>query len=240
MRFNIETQISAQSAPISRTSLPRLLRQPIADLVRAHGLVERVSVQSFDWRTLGRPLAEIAPEDRTRLPHRARGRFDTLQGRPAGRLALAWGAGCRRVSRAGAPVRSPPMPDASPGPRHLTRTSERGGRWRPRGRPGLKVIPWTATRAPTCGRLIGMERRRHHQPSYPNRLRAPFVGERRRATAPAGAHPSAPEGAAGPCRRNWPFTGRSPYALCDHYRMRHAPQGAHANGDDRAATAPTI
>ena len=119
-RFNIETKISPSRPDLSPS--PEGFAAAIADLVRAHGLVERRERSELRLAHPRRP-GEDRSRDRTRLPHRA-GALRHAPGRPAGRLALARGAGCRRGRgrRAGA---SPPMPDASPGPR--TSGPRRGG-----------------------------------------------------------------------------------------------------------------
>ena len=58
VRFNIETKIT----PTSGDSTPDAERaRAVVDAVRAAKMTERVTVQSFDWRTL-REVKKLAPE----------------------------------------------------------------------------------------------------------------------------------------------------------------------------------
>lgn len=61
-RFNIETKITPTSA--DDTVDPETFARLVADAVRKAGMTSRVTVQSFDWRTLV-ALRRIAPEIRT-------------------------------------------------------------------------------------------------------------------------------------------------------------------------------
>jgi glycerophosphoryl diester phosphodiesterase len=59
VRFNIETKLS----PISPETAPppEAFAKALLDVIRAHGMTGRVTLQSFDWRTL-QAMNRIAPE----------------------------------------------------------------------------------------------------------------------------------------------------------------------------------
>src|SRR5204863_4304815 len=59
VRFNIETKITPTSG--DETADPETFAAAVAKAVRDAGLSKRVSVQSFDWRTLI-AMKRIAPE----------------------------------------------------------------------------------------------------------------------------------------------------------------------------------
>ena len=59
MRFNIETKLTPTSG--AETPDPDAFADAVAAVVREAGMTARVSVQSFDWRTLA-ALRRIAPE----------------------------------------------------------------------------------------------------------------------------------------------------------------------------------
>ena len=66
MRFNIETKVTPTSG--ATTDAERFARA-VVDAVRAAKMSERVTVQSFDWRTLvrsrgSRPNCHCVPDDR--------------------------------------------------------------------------------------------------------------------------------------------------------------------------------
>ncbi len=50
LRFNIETKISPEKP--NDTVSARVFARKLLDLVRTHGMASRVTIQSFDWRTL--------------------------------------------------------------------------------------------------------------------------------------------------------------------------------------------
>src|SRR5205814_7677820 len=62
VRFNIETKITPQSG--TDTPDAATFAKRVVDAVRAAGMAERVTVQSFDWRTL-LEMKRIAPEIET-------------------------------------------------------------------------------------------------------------------------------------------------------------------------------
>ena len=76
VRFNIETKITPTSS--AETPDPDTFAMAVATAIRAAGLTERASVQSFDWRTLT-ALRSIAPEiERVCLTTEAPN-FDTIR-----------------------------------------------------------------------------------------------------------------------------------------------------------------
>jgi glycerophosphoryl diester phosphodiesterase len=88
LRFNIETKLTPTSG--ADTPDPETFAAAVVRAVREAGLTARVSVQSFDWRTLV-IMRRIAPEIERVCLSIDRGRGDTLQrGRPG---ASPWSAG---------------------------------------------------------------------------------------------------------------------------------------------------
>jgi glycerophosphoryl diester phosphodiesterase len=164
VRFNIETKLSP-NAPAD-TVEPEIFAQTLADAIRDFGLAARVTVQSFDWRTL-KAMQKIAPEiERVCLTAQS-ANFDTVQvGKPG---PSQWTAGLdvddlggstpKLVAAAGCAVWSPPFADVTP-----ERLAEAKAL-------GLKVIPWTVNDLADMGRLIGMGVDGAIS-DYPNRLRA--------------------------------------------------------------------
>src|SRR5215470_2427290 len=162
VRFSIETKLTPTSG--ADTPDPETFAGALAAAVREAGLAARVSVQSFDWRTL-EAMRRIAPElERVCLTIDG-GRDDTLQrGRPG---ASPWTAGFdiddfggstpRLVSAAGCAAWSPRFRDLTP--RALAEAK------------GLKVIPWTVNERADMERLIEL-RVDGIITDYPNRLRA--------------------------------------------------------------------
>lgn len=150
VRFNIETKLTPRSG--AETPDPETFARAVTDAVRQHGLAGRVTVQSFDWRTLA-ALRTIAPDiARVCLTSETPG-FDTIaRGKPG---ASAWTAGLdvddfggsapRLVAAAGCKTWSPQF-------RSVTRAAvaEAHGL-------GLTVIPWTANEPADLAQLIGMK-----------------------------------------------------------------------------------
>lgn len=88
IRYSLETKLSPLAPEISPD--PAAFASALATAIRAAGIVERASVQSFDWRLLA-ALHETAPEiRRVYLTSEAEG-FDTVgRGKPG---ASPWTAG---------------------------------------------------------------------------------------------------------------------------------------------------
>jgi glycerophosphoryl diester phosphodiesterase len=167
VRFNIETKLTPTSG--ADTPDPETFASAVAKVVREAGLTARVTLQSFDWRTL-MAMRRIAPEiDRVCLTIDG-GSGDTLRrGQPG---ASPWTAGLdidqfdgstpRLVSAAGCTVWSPNF-------RNVTAASlAEAGALR------LPVIPWTVNERSDMARLIAMGVSGIIT-DYPDRLRAVMV-----------------------------------------------------------------
>jgi glycerophosphoryl diester phosphodiesterase len=164
VRFNIETKITPTSG--AETPDPAAFAAAFAAAVRAAGMTQRVSIQSFDWRTLV-AMQRIAPEiERVCLTVEALN-FDTIKrGEPG---PSPWTAGLdvddfagsvpRMVQAAGCAVWSPLYRNAKPAEIAAARAL------------GLKVIPWTVNERADMERLIadGVD---GLITDYPDRLRA--------------------------------------------------------------------
>jgi glycerophosphoryl diester phosphodiesterase len=164
VRFNIETKITPTSG--DETPGPEVFAAAIVKAVREAGLVSRVSVQSFDWRTL-MALRRIAPEiERVCLTAEALN-FDTIKRGDPG--PSPWTAGLdiddfggsvpRLVAAASCQVWSPLYRNA------------KADDIAPAKALGLKVIPWTVNERADMERLIalGVD---GIITDYPDRLRA--------------------------------------------------------------------
>ena len=144
VRFNIETKLAPGSHD---TPEPERFARAVADAVRAAGMAGRVTVQSFDWRTL-RIFAGIAPE-LARSCLTSEGHFDTMQRGldgpspwTAGLDIDAYGSVPALVKAAGCQVWSPSFRDLTE--ERLKRAKELG----------LKVIPWTVNKPEDMARLV--------------------------------------------------------------------------------------
>lgn len=149
VRFNIETKLSPQ-AP-DDTVDPEAFAQSLAAAVREAGLAGRVTVQSFDWRTL-MAMRRIAPDiPRVCLTAQSPNLDTVARGKPG---PSPWTAGLdvddfdgsvpKLVAAAGCAVWSPLFRDL--GPESLADAKQTG----------LKVIPWTVNAPTDMERLIAM------------------------------------------------------------------------------------
>lgn len=136
IRYDIETKLSPDEP--DATAPPEVLADAVVALVRQHDLGERVTVQSFDWRTLAR-VREVAPDLTRACLTSEDPEGDTLErGRPG---ASPWTAGLdldahggsvpRLVEAAGCAVWSPRFADVS-----ADEVAEAH-------RLGLRVVVWT-------------------------------------------------------------------------------------------------
>ena len=164
LRLNIETKITPSSG--AETPDPETFAAAFAKAVRDAGLTARVSMQSFDWRTLA-ALTRIAPEiERVCLTVEALN-FDTIRrGEPGPSPWLAGldiddvgGSVPRLVAAAGCATWSPLHRNARPDDIAAAKAL------------GLKVIPWTVNERADMERLIalGVD---GIITDYPDRLRA--------------------------------------------------------------------
>jgi glycerophosphoryl diester phosphodiesterase len=164
VRFNIETKLTPTSA--SETPDPETFTAAFVKAVRAAGLTKRVSLQSFDWRTLV-VARRIAPEIERVCLTMDGGPADTL--RRGGGGPSPWTAGFdidavggstpRLVSTAGCQVWSPLFRDVTPEALAESKSL------------GIKVIPWTVNERAEMARLIGLGVDGIIT-DYPDRLRA--------------------------------------------------------------------
>ena len=164
VRFNIETKLTPTSG--ADTPDPEMFAAAVLQAVREAGLAARVSIQSFDWRTLV-ILRRIAPQLERVCLTMDGGSGDTLQrGQPG---ASPWTAGLdiddfggstpKLVAIAGCSAWSPNQGNVTPASLAQAQAL------------GLKVIPWTVNERPDMERLIQMGVDGIIT-DYPNRLRA--------------------------------------------------------------------
>jgi glycerophosphoryl diester phosphodiesterase len=164
VRFNIETKITPESG--AEVADPETFAATVVREIRDAGMAARVTVQSFDWRTLA-AIKLIAPEIELSCITVERQWRDNLQ--RGGRGASPWTAGLdiddfessapKLVKAAGCTVWSPMFQDLSPV--ELTEAKSIG----------LKVVPWTVNERSQMERLIraGVD---GLISDYPDRLRA--------------------------------------------------------------------
>jgi len=158
VRFNIETKIDPTQA--NDTVSPEVMTQALVKLVRDAGMASRVTIQSFDWRTL--QLAQvIAPEIPTAYLSFQNASNDTI-------TSGLWTAGYKIADYADIPA----MVKAAG-----------GAIWSPNGGAvsedlvkkahavGLQVLPWTINNPTEMDRLIGWGVDGIIS-DYPDRLRA--------------------------------------------------------------------
>jgi glycerophosphoryl diester phosphodiesterase len=142
LRFNIETKLSPL-AP-DETASPEAMVDALMAVIARHGMAGRVTVQSFDWRTLAL-VQRRAPGIGTAALSAQRPEFDTIaSGAWTAGLALAEHGGSvpKMVKALGAPVWSPQFRDLTP-----ERLAEARSL-------GLKVVPWTVNETADIERLI--------------------------------------------------------------------------------------
>ena len=141
MRFNIETKINPEQP--GDTASPEQMTEALLKVVRDAGMLQRVSIQSFDWRTL-----QIVQRLEPSIPTV----YLSIQTANSNNIASgAWTAGFKLAEHAGVPA----MVKAAG-----------GAVWAPNGGAvtqalvqqaqalGLKVIPWTINQVADMERLI--------------------------------------------------------------------------------------
>jgi glycerophosphoryl diester phosphodiesterase len=149
VRFNIETKIFPP-APADTVD-PETFARILVRAIRAGGMAERSTIQSFDWRTLA-IVQRDAPEIVTVYLTTRQAGSDTVS--PAGGKPSPWTAGhdlrdhggsvARMIRAAGGTVWSPFSGDIDAGA-----VAEAHGL-------GLKVIPWTVNDEAGMRRMIDM------------------------------------------------------------------------------------
>jgi len=159
VRFNIESKISPLAPELAPS--PERFAELLVQAVRRHGLAARVTLQSFDWRTLLAARA-LAPEIETVAL--------TVQGPSLDNLADGrWTAGLRLQDHAGSVprlVRAAGARTWSPQHQTLTRQTLQEAQAL-----GLRVVPWTVNQSADIERLLdwGVD---GLISDYPDRVRA--------------------------------------------------------------------
>jgi glycerophosphoryl diester phosphodiesterase len=142
VRFNIETKINP--AQPENTASPEAMVQALLRVVRDAGMTSRVSIQSFDWRTLQLVRQQEPSIPTVHLTVQTANNDNTRDPRWMAGLQLAdHGSVPRLVKAAGGAVWSP-----NQGALTEALVKEAQGL-------GLKVIPWTVNQPADMDRLIG-------------------------------------------------------------------------------------
>ena len=170
LRFNIETKISPQ-APQDTASVEEMT-DALLRVIRAAGMEKRVSIESFDWRTLRR-VQQLAPDMPTA--------YLTLRGSPTLRLDDGvWTAGLR-IGNFGGSV--PRMVKAAGGriwsPMYVNLTE---AEVREAHELGLQVLPYTVNDAGVMDKLLawGVDGIITDRPDVGVRVRDQWVRDRSR------------------------------------------------------------
>jgi glycerophosphoryl diester phosphodiesterase len=169
VRFNIETKLTPSSG--AETPDPESFAALVAAVVRAAGMADRVTLQSFDWRTL-MALRRIAPEiERACLTVETAEDDNIQRGRPG---PSPWTAGLDVDDFGG----STPKLVAATGchiwsPYHRNVSAEFMADAKDAG---IRVIPWTVNEPADMTRLIdlGVD---GLISDYPDRLRSVLAGK---------------------------------------------------------------
>jgi len=141
VRFNIETKINPLRA--GESPEPEAFVRAVVDVVRAWGMGSRVSIQSFDWRTLA-AAQRLAPELpvvhlTAQLP-----RMNTLD-------SGHWTGGLHLRDHADVPALVAAAGGQTWSPHHSNLSQRLISRAR---RLGLQVIPWTVNEVTDMERLL--------------------------------------------------------------------------------------
>jgi len=148
VRFNIETKISPEQP--QHTLPPAEFTRALIQLARAEKLESRVSIQSFDWRTL-QLVQQEAPQIATVYLSAQQSWLDNIRARET---ASAWTAGFhvsrhagsvpRMIKAAGGAVWSPYFGDVTV---EAVREAQQAG---------LKVVVWTVNEPGDIARMIDL------------------------------------------------------------------------------------
>ena len=142
VRFNIETKLTPDKP--DDTVGPEALVGALLGVIAAHRMEARVSIQSFDWRTL-KFVQTRAPRIPTVYLTAQRSSFNTIDVKglwTAGMLREQFASVPAMVQSAGGAVWSPAFEDLTPA---LLKDAKARG---------LKVIPWTVNQRDDMLRLI--------------------------------------------------------------------------------------
>ncbi|MDL1861562.1 glycerophosphodiester phosphodiesterase [Betaproteobacteria bacterium PRO7] len=163
VRLNLETKLAPTDAD---TPEPALFARAVVEELRRSGMVERATIQSFDWRTLAE-VKRIAPEIATACLTIEAENFDTVRADASG--ASPWHAGLKRVDHGESLPRL--VKAAGCGTwsmfwRNLTPALAAEAKAL-----GLQLLPWTVNEPAAMARLIdlGVD---GIITDYPDRLRA--------------------------------------------------------------------
>jgi glycerophosphoryl diester phosphodiesterase len=149
VRFNIETKLTPQGADAPDADT---FARAVVAAVRGADLADRVTVQSFDWRTL-LAVRSLAPEIATSCLTIESANMDTV--RPSADGASPWHAGLKLAEHGGSVVRLARAAGCST--------------WSPFHRnvdtalvtqahaAGLKVLPWTVNETADMERLLDLQ-----------------------------------------------------------------------------------
>jgi glycerophosphoryl diester phosphodiesterase len=173
VRFNIETKLSPEQP--DDTVSPQRLTEALLQVVRDAGMLTRVTIQSFDWRTL-----QIVQRLEPSLPTV----YLSVQGANSSNITGgAWTAGFKIAEHASLPAMVKAAGGAvwSPNGGALTQALVQQAQAL-----GLKVIPWTINQPADMERLIGWGVDGMIT-DYPDRLRE--VMRQRQMTLPAPLKP---------------------------------------------------
>ncbi len=145
MRFNIETKLSP--AQPQTTADPQTFVRALLAVAKAHGMTERISVQSFDWRTL-REVNRVAPTIPTVcLTVRQSWLDNVATGQWTDGITLAAHGGTvpRMVKAAGCKVWSPAFANLDAAQRDEARQL------------GLKTVVWTVNQPADIERMMALD-----------------------------------------------------------------------------------
>lgn len=170
VRFNVETKLNPNTPELTPAAEP--FAKAVLDVVQRHGMAARVTIQSFDWRTLA-AVQRLAPAIPTVALSARQNFLDNItDGRwTAGHMLAAHGGSLpRMVKAAGAGIWSPFHGDLDEAQLAETRAL------------GLKVVPWTVNDPAIIERLLDW-RVDGLITDYPDRVRA-AMGRRGMALPP--------------------------------------------------------
>lgn len=158
VRFNIETKINPLQP--DNTASPEAMTTALLDVVRSAGMSARVTLQSFDWRTLAL-VQQLEPGMPTSCLTSQSASFDSLAG-------LLWTAGLDRSQYTSVPamVKAAGCTSWSPSHADLSKRAVEAAHAL-----GLSVLPWTVNAASDMRRMLDW-RVDGMITDYPDRLRS--------------------------------------------------------------------
>jgi glycerophosphoryl diester phosphodiesterase len=175
VHFNIETKISPEKP--GETVSPEVFADKLLAVVQAHGMAQRVTIQSFDWRTLA-VVQQRAPGVRTAYLTAQQPWTDNIK--PKSADSLRWTGAVRyedhndvpsMVKAAGGGIWSPYFADITPA---LVQKAQSMG---------LKVVPWTVNTSNAIQAVIDLKVDGLIS-DYPDRARALLLKAGHRLPAP--------------------------------------------------------